>query len=210
MSAEGTVLAGQRAEQVCPPANNPNAVIFRGSVHRPSGYRPALFRPGTKAGQVCNGDTCVATPAVPSLMLQALTVPEVTVEAETNAEQAVASPAATAVVYVGSADVFFDVDRDTIRPSAEMTLRDISERIRRTKDNVTVTVEGHTDDTGSDQYNLDLSQRRADAVADWLRREGRLGDRRIDTKGYGETRPAVPNTSDANRQANRRVVISTD
>jgi outer membrane protein OmpA-like peptidoglycan-associated protein len=53
-----------------------------------------------------------------------------------------------------------------------------------------------------------LSERRARAVADWLVRSAKFRADLISTKGFGETAPAVPNTSDANRQQNRRVVIT--
>ena len=69
-------------------------------------------------------------------------------------------------------------------------------------------VEGHTDDRGDETYGQRLSERRARAVADWLVRSAGFKTDKISTKGFGETAPAVPNTSAANRQKNRRVVIT--
>ncbi|GAB1371469.1 hypothetical protein MASR1M45_15310 [Candidatus Kapaibacterium sp.] len=63
---------------------------------------------------------------------------------------------------------------------------------------------GHTDDVGNRESNITLSQERADAVKQWLVNKGISGDR-LTTKGLGPDQPLVPNTSEANRQKNRRV-----
>jgi OOP family OmpA-OmpF porin len=65
-------------------------------------------------------------------------------------------------------------------------------------------VQGHTDDVGDDRFNLDLSQRRAEAVMIWFLQNGLLADR-MRAIGYGETIPMAENTSDAGRAQNRRV-----
>lgn len=67
-----------------------------------------------------------------------------------------------------------------------------------------IEVEGHTDDIGSDASNLTLSRDRAQAVVDFLRNR-KVEKERITSKGYGETKPLVPNDSEANRALNRRV-----
>ncbi len=67
-----------------------------------------------------------------------------------------------------------------------------------------VEIEGHTDDQGSDDYNLRLSDARAKAVADYLLKK-KVEKERLTWKGYGESKPLVPNTSEANRAVNRRV-----
>lgn len=67
-----------------------------------------------------------------------------------------------------------------------------------------VEIAGHTDNRGSDSYNLDLSQRRADAVRAYLIRQG-VPEERLVATGYGETRPIDPTDSDAAFEANRRV-----
>ncbi len=64
-------------------------------------------------------------------------------------------------------------------------------------------VEGHTDNKGTADHNKTLSQQRADAVAKWLTDHG-VDAARIKTVGYGDTKPEVPNDSDAHRQQNRR------
>jgi len=74
-------------------------------------------------------------------------------------------------------------------------------------DKTVVEVAGHTDSTGSDQYNQALSERRAASVAQYLRNQG-VDDRRLLTIGLGETMPVADNSTEAGRQANRRVEIT--
>jgi len=69
-----------------------------------------------------------------------------------------------------------------------------------------VLIEGHTDNIGSDEYNLDLSQRRAESVKEKLIGDG-VGPDRITNVGYGKKYPAVSNDTDANRALNRRVEV---
>jgi outer membrane protein OmpA-like peptidoglycan-associated protein len=70
-----------------------------------------------------------------------------------------------------------------------------------------VEVAGHTDSTGSDSYNQSLSERRAGAVAQYLRSQN-IGNERLLTVGMGEARPVADNTTVDGRQANRRVEIT--
>lgn len=67
-------------------------------------------------------------------------------------------------------------------------------------------IEGHTCDLGGDDYNLDLSKRRAAAIQALLKKAG-VAEDRIKTDGKGEASPAVPNSSEENRAKNRRVEI---
>ena len=62
----------------------------------------------------------------------------------------------------------------------------------------------HTDDQGADDYNLKLSEARAKAVADWLIKK-KIDAARITWKGYGESKPLVKGTTEADRSQNRRV-----
>ena len=70
-----------------------------------------------------------------------------------------------------------------------------------------ILVEGHTDDTGTEQINMDLSQRRAKTVSDFLVANG-VSRSRLQTKAYGEAMPKYPNDSEANRSKNRRVELA--
>jgi outer membrane protein OmpA-like peptidoglycan-associated protein len=70
-----------------------------------------------------------------------------------------------------------------------------------------VMIEGHTDSDGSDDANLDLSQRRAQSVVDWLVERG-VGAGRLTPMGRGETKPIADNETSAGKAANRRVEVS--
>lgn len=103
-------------------------------------------------------------------------------------------------------NITFGVDRADIRPAFYDTLNDISTVLQK-YNATTVLVEGHTDSTGSEKYNLDLSISRAESVGNYLAGQG-VAVPRIRALGYGETRLAVqPEVSEADRQANRRVEI---
>ena len=67
-------------------------------------------------------------------------------------------------------------------------------------------IDGHTDNTGSAQYNQALSERRAVSVAQYLNSRG-IDPRRLLVVGFGQTQPIAPNNSEAGRAANRRVEI---
>jgi len=69
-----------------------------------------------------------------------------------------------------------------------------------------ILIEGHTDNTGSVEYNMELSRKRAYSVSEFLQSRG-VSTSRMDIKWYGETQPKVPNTTDANRSLNRRVEV---
>lgn len=69
-----------------------------------------------------------------------------------------------------------------------------------------IELSGHTDNVGSEEYNLKLSRKRADAVAQYLIGKG-IEQRRITVNGYGSTRPYVDNTTAERRRRNRRVDI---
>lgn len=70
----------------------------------------------------------------------------------------------------------------------------------------TILIEGHTDNTGTPEYNMELSRKRAYAVGDFLAAKGVLASR-MDMKWYGETQPKYPNDNDADRALNRRVEL---
>jgi outer membrane protein OmpA-like peptidoglycan-associated protein len=107
-------------------------------------------------------------------------------------------------------DVLFDVGRAELLPGAQREIDRLATFLRE-YENRNVLIEGFTDNTGSASMNLDLSQRRADAVRQALLERG-INDRRIRTRGYGIEYPVAPNNTAAGRQRNRRVeiVISDD
>ena len=102
-------------------------------------------------------------------------------------------------------DVLFEVDRAELRASA---VRGFSKLVTFLRDHPEreVLIEGHTDSTGSDSYNLDLSRRRAGAVQDFLVQNG-VNSERLTVIGYGETYPVASNDTNDGRQQNRRVEL---
>ncbi|MDR0579785.1 MAG: OmpA family protein [Campylobacteraceae bacterium] len=101
----------------------------------------------------------------------------------------------------------FDTDSSHIKDGAKATLQGIADDLQSEEYlDVKVLVKGHADATGSDLYNLKLSQRRANAVKNELVKKGVAGDR-ITTRGYGEIEPIAPNSTKEGRAANRRAEI---
>ena len=100
----------------------------------------------------------------------------------------------------------FDFDQAQLRPENRELLSRIA-GVLMTLEDFNIQVYGHTDDVGSDDYNLMLSQQRADIVRDYLVEVG-VEDDNITTRGYGKTQPLVQGTSDEARQRNRRVEIA--
>jgi outer membrane protein OmpA-like peptidoglycan-associated protein len=102
-------------------------------------------------------------------------------------------------------DVLFQVNGAQLQPGAQTELLRLADYLERNPDRK-IMIEGHTDNTGSSEYNLQLSQLRAQSVESYLIRSGVAPDR-IRAIGYGETRPEAPNDSAPGRQQNRRVEI---
>ncbi len=109
-------------------------------------------------------------------------------------------------------DILFDFDKADIRPDARETLARLAEVIDYYAD-APVRIDGHTDNKGTDAYNLDLSQRRAEAVANYLAANSGVAPARMQTRGLGEQQPvaanALPDGSDnpEGRRRNRRVEV---
>ncbi len=101
--------------------------------------------------------------------------------------------------------VTFEVNTANLRPESRSVLNEMATQL---KANPTVKVEvaGHTDNTGEAAYNLDLSQRRAEAVRDYLIAQG-VPAAQLTARGYGETSPVADNSTRAGRQQNRRVEL---
>jgi outer membrane protein OmpA-like peptidoglycan-associated protein len=102
-------------------------------------------------------------------------------------------------------DVLFQTGKSTLAGGAERQIGRVADVLKTTPDRKVI-IEGHTDDVGSEASNAQLSERRAQAVADALISHGVQGSR-IQVRGLGESSPVVPNTDAASRQRNRRVDI---
>jgi outer membrane protein OmpA-like peptidoglycan-associated protein len=101
--------------------------------------------------------------------------------------------------------ITFAYDSATVQPQFQQTLNQVAQTLAEYNETY-IDVYGHTDATGSDAYNQQLSERRALAVADYLSSRG-VQQARIGTRGYGKTQPIASNDTDAGRAANRRVEI---
>jgi outer membrane protein OmpA-like peptidoglycan-associated protein len=107
-------------------------------------------------------------------------------------------------------DVLFDFNKYTLKPGAREKLAKVS-GILLAYPGLKIQLEGHTDSIGTDEYNMTLSQQRADAVHQYLVSQG-VPDTNLTAIGLGKADPVATNDTDAGRQQNRRVemVVSGD
>jgi len=110
---------------------------------------------------------------------------------------------AIAVTFKG--DVLFSTGSSAIQPGAYVEIDRMAQVLQQYPE-TRIRIEGHTDSTGSEQANLDLSQRRAEAVKTALISRG-IAPERLTALGYGESRPIASNTTPEGRQLNRRVEV---
>lgn len=108
-------------------------------------------------------------------------------------------------LVVNMGDVLFDTGKADLRPGAREALAKLS-GIVLNYPSLQLTIEGHTDSTGSDEFNQKLSEKRADGVRDYLVGQGLTADS-VTAKGYGKLMPVADNATSAGRQKNRRVEI---
>lgn len=108
-------------------------------------------------------------------------------------------------IVITFGDVLFNVDQANLTANGMATAQRLADVLRDNPDR-SVLVEGFTDSTGSDAYNLQLSQRRAEAIRSALSQMG-IDRSRIETRGYGEAYPVAGNATAGERQLNRRVEI---
>lgn len=120
-----------------------------------------------------------------------------------QAQAPVVAPTATKVVL--NADTFFDFDKATIKPEGRQVLDQVAAQAN-TINLETLIATGHTDSIGTEQYNLGLSQRRANSVKAYLVSKGIAADR-IYVEGKGESSPVASNKTREGRAQNRRVEI---
>ena len=105
--------------------------------------------------------------------------------------------------------VEFDFDKDAVRQEYHSHIEKVANFLKAYLDKDAV-LEGHTDSTGSDAYNLDLSKKRAESVKMVLVDTFGIDAARISTEGYGESQPAATNETVEGRQENRRVVANIE
>ena len=101
--------------------------------------------------------------------------------------------------------VTFDVGSATLKPAFRSTLDDVAASLQQYPNSL-IDVYGHTDSTGSESFNQDLSERRAQTVSNYITSRG-VNSARIRWQGFGETMPVADNSSEEGRRLNRRVEI---
>ncbi|PZR27950.1 MAG: hypothetical protein DI535_08385 [Citrobacter freundii] len=99
--------------------------------------------------------------------------------------------------------ILFGFDKSDLGESAKSNLNELVNILNKYPD-TNIEIQGHTDDTGTDSYNQGLSERRAGAVATYLRSRN-ISSSRITTKGFGESAPKYDNSTENGRSQNRRV-----
>lgn len=107
------------------------------------------------------------------------------------------------IVVEFSDNVFFGFDKSDLNTQSYTTLNNLTRILKKYQD-LDVEVDGHTDNKGSADYNQRLSERRAQAVADYLKAQG-ISRNRITTKGFGMQYPKYSNDTESGRAGNRRV-----
>ena len=100
--------------------------------------------------------------------------------------------------------VFFETGKAKIQINSHGVLDQVASALKANPQIKRVEIQGHTDDVGSKENNMTLSQNRAESVMDYLVGKG-VNPSRLKAKGFGPTKPVVPNISDRNRKLNRRV-----
>ena len=103
--------------------------------------------------------------------------------------------------------VRFGFDSSELSDAARAMLDDMAADLRQRNENVYIEIQGHTDATGSDDYNLQLGQQRAEAVQRYLNLRHAVALHRMSVVSYGETAPVTDNDTRDGRAQNRRVVL---
>jgi len=126
-------------------------------------------------------------------------------ELQQNIPGAVVQRVGEGITVTFASGLLFDFDSDAVRGEASHNLNTLAESLEK-YDNSDLLIVGHTDDVGTEGYNQGLSERRADAAADYLRSRGVR--RSIRTVGRGEDEPIASNASEDGRSKNRRVEVA--
>ena len=106
--------------------------------------------------------------------------------------------------YCVSLDIEFDIDKAEVRPQYRDEVAKVGDFMKKNP-TTTALIEGYADEVGPAGYNLQLSQKRAESVVNYLVDNFGIDRSRLSAKGYGETKPVANNASDAGKQKNRRI-----
>lgn len=127
-------------------------------------------------------------------------------ELEEDLENATVERVGEGIKITFDSGLLFDFDSDELRAATEEDLQEMAETLQKYED-TNILIEGHTDATGAEDYNQDLSEERAVSVASYLQQLG-VSQSRLITEGYGEEQPVADNDTETGRQQNRRVEVA--
>lgn len=127
-------------------------------------------------------------------------------ELEQNIPGATVTRVGEGIAVSFASGLLYDFDSDVVKPTAAQNLRTLAQSLGKYP-NTDVLIVGHTDATGSDSYNMGLSERRARAAQNFLVGEG-VAPARLRSTGRGETEPIAPNDTEAGQAQNRRVEVA--
>ncbi|MFH1311944.1 MAG: OmpA family protein [Candidatus Eisenbacteria bacterium] len=102
--------------------------------------------------------------------------------------------------------ILFDFDKSTLRPASQEQITNFAQALTKYED-TDIFIAGHTDATGSEDYNMTLSRQRAESVANYMEKLG-VSRTRFTITGFGETQPIASNESNEGQQLNRRVEVA--
>jgi outer membrane protein OmpA-like peptidoglycan-associated protein len=127
-------------------------------------------------------------------------------ELEQNLPAAEVERVGEGIAVTFESGVLFPVNSSDVLPAGRENLRQLANSLRNYPE-TEVLIVGHTDSTGSDEYNMGLSYRRAEAARTFLAAQG-IASTRVRVEGRGESEPVADNSTDAGRQQNRRVEVA--
>ncbi|BBI99816.1 hypothetical protein FGKAn22_15090 [Ferrigenium kumadai] len=108
------------------------------------------------------------------------------------------------IKYCTTLDIQFEIDQYAIQHEYEASVERLGAYLRKYPD-TTAVIEGHTDEVGTDEYNMQLSQRRANSVVEYLVNRSGIDRSRLKAVGYGKTRPVADNRTEEGKRQNRRI-----
>ena len=171
--------------------------------------------PGTPAGIQVDGDGCPLDSdrdGVYDYLDKCPGTPAgVKVDADGCPPPAPATPKEKAIIEKGrvTLNVEFDFDKAIVKKQYYNEINELATVLKKYPD-LKIVLEGHTDNIGKPAYNEKLSQRRAEAVMNYLIKQSEIDAARLSAKGYGQTRPIASNATKAGRQKNRRVEAAAE
>ncbi len=115
-----------------------------------------------------------------------------------------AEPTPERIKYCVSLDIEFDIDKADIRTQYRDEVAKVGDFMKKYP-TTTAVIEGYTDEVGSDEYNMQLSQKRAESVVKYLVENFGIDQSRLSAKGYGKSKPIADNVTEDGKQKNRRI-----